>query len=139
MARPLSASADVAVKTGNPIEITDMNLLDPVTGETMMAIGANVTSPSGAFMPSCSDPIILSSAMFGRETRDRKRRDRDHEGGSLDLVLADNIPVLFTRRKPKTYRCISFPAKRGQDVVPDGAISVDGNSNSKGRQKRNVE
>jgi S-(hydroxymethyl)glutathione dehydrogenase/alcohol dehydrogenase len=117
--------AAVAVAAGKPLEIMDVNLAGPKTGEVMVEIKATGICHTDEFTLSGADPEGMFPAILG------------HEGagvvvevgpGVTSVKKGDHVIPLYTpecRECPsclsrKTNLCTAIRATQGQGLMPDG-------------------
>ena len=117
--------AAVATKAGAPLEIMEVNLEGPKSGEVLLEIKATGICHTDEFTLSGADPEGLFPAILG------------HEGagvvvevgpGVTSLKPGDHVIPLYTPEcreceyclNPKTNLCQAIRSTQGQGVMPDG-------------------
>ncbi len=121
----MESRAAVAVKAGQPLEITTVNLDGPRTGEVLVEIKATGICHTDAFTLSGADPEGLFPAILG------------HEGAGIvvdigkevtSVVPGDHVIPLYTPEcrectyctSGKTNLCQAIRVTQGQGLMPDG-------------------
>ena len=117
--------AAVATQAGKPLEVMEVNLAGPRSGEVVVEIKATGICHTDEFTLSGADPEGLFPAILG------------HEGagvvvevgpGVKDLKVGDHVIPLYTAEcreceyclHPKTNLCQSIRETQGRGVMPDG-------------------
>ena len=121
----MKTKAAVAISAGNPLEIMDVNLAPPKSGEVLIEIKATGICHTDEFTLSGADPEGLFPAILG------------HEGAGIvvdtgpsvtSVAKGDHVIPLYTpecRECPsclsrKTNLCHAIRATQGQGLMPDG-------------------
>ena len=121
----MKTRAAVATAAGKPLEIMEVNLDGPRTGEVMVEIRATGICHTDEFTLSGADPEGIFPAILG------------HEGagvvvevgeGVTSVQPGDHVIPLYTPEcreceyclNPKTNLCQAIRATQGQGVMPDG-------------------
>ena len=121
----MKTRAAVAFQSGKPLEIVEVDLDGPKTGEVMIEIKATGICHTDDFTLSGADPEGLFPAILG------------HEGagvvvevgpGVTSLKKGDHVIPLYTPecrecyscRSGKTNLCTAIRATQGQGLMPDG-------------------
>jgi S-(hydroxymethyl)glutathione dehydrogenase/alcohol dehydrogenase len=121
----MESRAAVAVKAGQPLEITTVNLDGPRTGEVLVEIKATGICHTDEFTLSGADPEGLFPAILG------------HEGAGIvvdigkevtSVVPGDHVIPLYTPEcrectyctSGKTNLCQAIRVTQGQGLMPDG-------------------
>ena len=129
----MKTRAAVAFEKAKPLEIVDVDLEGPKSGEVMVEIKATGICHTDEFTLSGADPEGLFPAIFG------------HEGAGIVVEVGpgvksvkkgDHVIPLYTPEcreceyclNPKTNLCQAIRATQGQGVMPDGTsrFSYDG-------------
>ncbi len=117
--------AAVAVAAGQPLEIMEVNLDGPQTGEVMVEINATGICHTDAFTLSGDDPEGLFPAILGHEGAGVVMEIGE---GVTSLKPGDHVIPLYTPEcriceyclNPKTNLCQAIRATQGQGLMPDG-------------------
>ncbi|NDR55517.1 S-(hydroxymethyl)glutathione dehydrogenase/class III alcohol dehydrogenase [Aliiruegeria sabulilitoris] len=121
----MKTRAAVAIEAGKPLEIMEVNLDGPKSGEVLVEIKATGICHTDEFTLSGADPEGLFPAILG------------HEGagvvlecgpGVTSLKPGDHVIPLYTPEcreceyclNPKTNLCQSIRSTQGQGLMPDG-------------------
>ena len=131
----MKSRAAVAFEAGKPLEIVEVDLEGPKTGEVLIEIKATGICHTDAFTLSGDDPEGAFPAILG------------HEGAGIvvevgpavsSLKVGDTVIPLYTPEcrecnfclNPKTNLCQSIRATQGRGLMPDGSsrFSLDGKS-----------
>jgi len=129
----MKSRAAVAFAAGKPLEIVEVDLAGPKSGEVLIEIMATGICHTDAFTLSGDDPEGAFPAILG------------HEGAGIvreigadvkSLKVGDSVIPLYTPEcrecsfclHPKTNLCQSIRATQGKGVMPDGTsrFSLDG-------------
>ena len=129
----MKTRAAVAFAAGQPLEICEVDLEGPKTGEVMVELKATGVCHTDAFTLSGEDPEGAFPAILG------------HEGAGVVVEVGagvtsvrpgDHVIPLYTAEcrnceyclHPKTNLCQAVRATQGQGVMPDGSsrFSLDG-------------
>ncbi|MSR12816.1 MAG: S-(hydroxymethyl)glutathione dehydrogenase/class III alcohol dehydrogenase [Gammaproteobacteria bacterium] len=129
----MKSRAAVAFAAGKPLEIVEVELAGPKSGEVLIEIMATGICHTDAFTLSGDDPEGAFPAILG------------HEGAGIvreigadvkSLKVGDSVIPLYTPEcrecsfclNPKTNLCQSIRATQGKGVMPDGTsrFSLDG-------------
>jgi len=129
----MKTRAAIATHAGKPLEIAEVDLQGPKTGEVMIEIKATGVCHTDAFTLSGDDPEGAFPAILG------------HEGAGIvvevgpgvsSLKPGDTVIPLYTPEcrecdfclHPKTNLCQSIRATQGAGLMPDGSsrFSLDG-------------
>ena len=117
--------AAIAVEAGKPLEVTEVNLDGPRSGEVLVEIKATGICHTDEFTRSGADPEGIFPAILG------------HEGAGVvvdvgpdvtSLQKGDHVIPLYTPEcreceyclNPKTNLCQAIRATQGQGLMPDG-------------------
>ena len=121
----MKSKAAIAVEAGKPLEIDEVDVAGPKSGEVLVRIAASGVCHTDAFTLSGDDPEGLFPSILG------------HEGGGIvedvgegvtGLKPGDQVIPLYTAecgecrfcRSGKTNLCQAVRATQGQGVMPDG-------------------
>lgn len=129
----MKSRAAVAFEAGKPLEIVEVDLEGPKSGEVLIEIKATGICHTDAFTLSGDDPEGAFPAILG------------HEGAGVvveigpdvkSLAVGDTVIPLYTPEcrqctfclHPKTNLCQSIRSTQGQGLMPDGSsrFSLDG-------------
>ncbi|MDP6413663.1 MAG: S-(hydroxymethyl)glutathione dehydrogenase/class III alcohol dehydrogenase [Gammaproteobacteria bacterium] len=129
----MKSRAAVAFAAGKPLEIVEVDLQGPKSGEVLVEIKATGICHTDAFTLSGDDPEGAFPAILG------------HEGAGIvqevgpdvsSVAMGDTVIPLYTPEcrqcdfclHPKTNLCQSIRATQGQGLMPDGSsrFSLDG-------------
>ncbi len=129
----MKTNAAVAFAAGKPLEIVEVDLEGPKTGEVLIELKATGICHTDAFTLSGDDPEGAFPAILG------------HEGagivvevgpGVTSVAVGDHVIPLYTPEcrqcefclHPKTNLCQSIRSTQGQGLMPDGSsrFSLDG-------------
>lgn len=129
----MKTKAAVAFSSGKPLEIVEVDLQGPKSGEVMIEIKATGVCHTDAFTLSGDDPEGAFPAILG------------HEGAGIvvevgpdvkSVQVGDHVIPLYTPEcrqcnfclNPKTNLCQSVRTTQGQGLMPDGTsrFSLDG-------------
>ena len=129
----MKTKAAVAFSAGKPLEIVEVDLEGPKSGEVLIELKATGICHTDAFTLSGDDPEGAFPAILG------------HEGAGVvveigpdvkSLQVGDHVIPLYTPEcrqcdfclNPKTNLCQSVRATQGQGLMPDGTsrFSLDG-------------
>ncbi len=117
--------AAIAYEAGKPLEVTEVNLEGPRSGEVLVEIKATGICHTDEFTRSGADPEGIFPAILG------------HEGAGIvvdvgpdvtSLKKGDHVIPLYTPEcraceyclNPKTNLCQAIRATQGQGLMPDG-------------------
>ncbi|MDX1483118.1 MAG: S-(hydroxymethyl)glutathione dehydrogenase/class III alcohol dehydrogenase [Alphaproteobacteria bacterium] len=129
----MKTRAAVALKAGDPLEITEVDLAGPKAGEVLVEIKATGICHTDEFTLSGADPAGLFPAILG------------HEGAGVvvetgprveSVKAGDHVIPLYTPEcgecefclNPKTNLCQAIRETQGAGLMPDGTsrFSLDG-------------
>ncbi len=121
----MRTSAAVAVSAGKPLEVMEVELEGPKTGEVLVEIKATGICHTDDFTLSGADPEGLFPAVLGHEGAGIVV---DTGPGVTSVGKGDHVIPLYTpecRECPsclsrKTNLCTAIRATQGQGVMPDG-------------------
>jgi S-(hydroxymethyl)glutathione dehydrogenase/alcohol dehydrogenase len=121
----MKTRAAVAFEKAKPLEIADVELEGPKSGEVMVEIKATGICHTDEFTLSGADPEGLFPAVLGHEGAGIVV---DIGPGVKSLKKGDHVIPLYTPecreceycRNPKTNLCQAIRATQGQGVMPDG-------------------
>jgi S-(hydroxymethyl)glutathione dehydrogenase/alcohol dehydrogenase len=129
----MKARAAVALAAGKPLEVLDVTLDGPKTGEVLVEIKATGVCHTDEFTLSGADPEGLFPAILGHEGAGVVV---DVGAGVTSVKKGDHVIPLYTpecRNCPsclsrKTNLCTAIRSTQGQGVMPDGTsrFSLDG-------------
>ena len=129
----MKTRAAVAFKAGQPLEIADVDLEGPKTGEVLIEMMATGICHTDAFTLSGNDPEGEFPAILGHEGAGIVR---EIGAGVTSLRPGDHVIPLYTPEcrecnfclHPKTNLCQSIRETQGRGVMPDGSsrFSLDG-------------
>ncbi|MEO1549151.1 MAG: S-(hydroxymethyl)glutathione dehydrogenase/class III alcohol dehydrogenase [Pseudomonadota bacterium] len=122
----MKTRAALAIKAGEKLEVTDVNLEGPKAGEVLVEIKATGICHTDEFTLSGADPEGIFPAILG------------HEGAGVVLEVGegvttlepgDHVIPLYTPEcrtceyclNPKTNLCQSIRSTQGQGLMPDGS------------------
>jgi S-(hydroxymethyl)glutathione dehydrogenase / alcohol dehydrogenase len=122
---PMEVRAALAVKAGQPLEITTVQLEGPREGEVLVEIRATGVCHTDEFTLSGADPEGLFPAILGHEGAGVVV---DVGRGVTSVQKGDHVIPLYTpecRQCPsclsrKTNLCTAIRATQGQGLMPDG-------------------
>ena len=131
----MKSRAAVAFAAGKPLEIVEVDLEGPKSGEVLVEIMATGICHTDAFTLSGDDPEGAFPAILGHEGAGIVRE----VGPDVSSVkVGDTVIPLYTPEcrhcdfclQPKTSLCQSIRSTQGQGVMPDGSsrFSFDGES-----------
>ena len=131
----MKSRAAVAFTAGKPLEIVEVDLEGPKSGEVLVEIMATGICHTDAFTLSGDDPEGAFPAILGHEGAGIVRE----VGPDVSSVkVGDTVIPLYTPEcrhcdfclHPKTNLCQSIRSTQGQGVMPDGSsrFSFDGES-----------
>ena len=121
----IRSRAAVAWAPGQPLEVTEIEVAPPHTGEVLLRVVATGVCHTDAYTLSGADPEGLFPAVLG------------HEGGAIvveigpgvtSVAVGDHVIPLYTPecgsckfcRSGKTNLCQAIRTTQGQGVMPDG-------------------
>ena len=121
----IRSRAAVAWAPGQPLEVTEIDVAPPHTGEVLLRVVATGVCHTDAYTLSGADPEGLFPAVLG------------HEGGAIvveigpgvtSVAVGDHVIPLYTPecgsckfcRSGKTNLCQAIRTTQGQGVMPDG-------------------
>jgi S-(hydroxymethyl)glutathione dehydrogenase/alcohol dehydrogenase len=121
----MKSRAAVALKAGQPLEITEVDVQGPKDGEVMVRMVATGVCHTDAYTLSGSDPEGIFPSILG------------HEGGGIveevgagvtSVKVGDHVIPLYTPEcgkcsfclSGKTNLCQAIRATQGQGLMPDG-------------------
>ncbi len=129
----MKSRAAIAFEAGKPLEIAEVEVAGPATGEVMIEVKATGVCHTDAFTLSGEDPEGAFPAILG------------HEGagvvvelgeGVKELAVGDHVIPLYTPEcrtcnfciNPKTNLCQAIRETQGQGLMPDGTsrFTLDG-------------
>ncbi|HJO11786.1 MAG: S-(hydroxymethyl)glutathione dehydrogenase/class III alcohol dehydrogenase [Gammaproteobacteria bacterium] len=129
----MKSRAAVAFEAGKPLEITEVDLAGPKTGEVLVEIKATGVCHTDAFTLSGDDPEGAFPAILGHEGAGIVQ---EIGAGVESVKVGDTVIPLYTPEcrncdfclHPKTNLCQSVRATQGQGLMPDGTsrFSLDG-------------
>ncbi|MDG2420884.1 MAG: S-(hydroxymethyl)glutathione dehydrogenase/class III alcohol dehydrogenase [Gammaproteobacteria bacterium] len=129
----MKSRAAVAFSAGKPLEIVNVDLEGPKTGEVLVEIKATGICHTDAFTLSGDDPEGAFPAILGHEGAGIVR---ELGPGVNSVDVGDTVIPLYTPEcrqcdfclNPKTNLCQSIRMTQGQGVMPDGSsrFSLDG-------------
>jgi len=129
----MKTAAAVAFKAAAPLEIVELDLAGPRTGEVLVEIKASGVCHTDAFTLSGDDPEGAFPAVLGHEGAGVVV---DVGDGVTSLRPGDHVIPLYTPEcreckfclHPKTNLCGAIRDTQGQGVMPDGSsrFSLDG-------------
>ncbi|HAG73517.1 MAG TPA: S-(hydroxymethyl)glutathione dehydrogenase, partial [Gammaproteobacteria bacterium] len=129
----MKTKAAVAFSAGKPLEIVDVDLEGPKSGEVLIELKATGICHTDAFTLSGDDPEGAFPAILGHEVAGVVVE----VGPDVKSVqVGDHVIPLYTPEcrqcdfclNPKTNLCQSVRATQGQGLMPDGTsrFSLDG-------------
>src|ERR1043165_6690363 len=121
----MKTRAAVAWKAGQPLEVTDVDLAGPRTGEVLVEIKATGVCHTDEFTRSGGDPEGLFPVIFGHEGAGIVR---EVGPGVTSLAVGDPVIPLYTPEcrtcksclSRKTNLCTAIRSTQGKGVMPDG-------------------
>ena len=129
----MKTRAAVAVEAGKPLEIMDVDLEGPRSGEVLVEIKATGICHTDEFTLSGDDPEGLFPAILGHEGAGVVR---EVGNGVKSLMEGDHVIPLYTPEcreceyclHPKTNLCQAIRVTQGKGVMPDGTsrFSING-------------
>lgn len=129
----MKSRAAIAFAAGKPLEIVEVDLDGPRTGEVLIEIMATGVCHTDAFTLSGDDPEGAFPAILGHEGAGIVRETGP---GVKSLKVGDSVIPLYTPEcrecsfclHPKTNLCQSIRATQGKGLMPDGTsrFSLDG-------------
>ena len=117
--------AAVALEAGKPLEVMEVNLEGPKSGEVLVEIKATGICHTDEFTLSGDDPEGLFPAILGHEGAGVVI---DVGPGVKSLAVGDHVIPLYTAEcrecdyclNPKTNLCQAIRSTQGQGLMPDG-------------------
>ncbi len=129
----MKTKAAVAFESAKPLEIAEVDLDGPKSGEVLIEIKATGVCHTDAFTLSGDDPEGAFPAILGHEGAGVVVEVGD---GVKDLKIGDHVIPLYTPEcrvcnfclNPKTNLCQSIRMTQGRGLMPDGTsrFSLDG-------------
>ena len=129
----MKTRAAVAFQAGKPLEILEVDLDGPRSGEVLVEIMATGICHTDEFTLSGADPEGMFPAILGHEGAGIVR---DVGAGVTTVQPGDHVIPLYTPEcrecdyclHPKTNLCQAIRTTQGQGVMPDGTsrFSIDG-------------
>ena len=129
----MKTKAAVAFEAAKPLEIAEVDLDEPKSGEVLIEIKATGVCHTDAFTLSGDDPEGAFPAILGHEGAGVVVEVGD---GVKDLKIGDHVIPLYTPEcrvcnfclNPKTNLCQSIRVTQGRGLMPDGTsrFSLDG-------------
>ena len=129
----MKTKAAVAFESAKPLEIAEVDLDGPESGEVLIEIKATGVCHTDAFTLSGDDPEGAFPAILGHEGAGVVVEVGD---GVKDLKIGDHVIPLYTPEcrvcnfclNPKTNLCQSIRVTQGRGLMPDGTsrFSLDG-------------
>ena len=129
----MKTKAAVALAAAKPLEIAEVDLDGPKSGEVLIEIKATGVCHTDAFTLSGDDPEGAFPAILGHEGAGVVVEVGD---GVKDLKIGDHVIPLYTPEcrvcnfclNPKTNLCQSIRVTQGRGLMPDGTsrFSLDG-------------
>jgi len=129
----IKTKAAVAVEAGKPLEIMEVDLQGPRSGEVLVEIKATGICHTDEFTLSGADPEGMFPAILGHEGAGIVK---EVGSGVTSLSEGDHVIPLYTPEcgqceyclNPKTNLCQAIRVTQGQGVMPDGTsrFSIDG-------------
>ena len=129
----MKTKAAVALAAAKPLEIAEVDLDGPKSGEVLIEIKATGVCHTDAFTLSGDDPEGVFPAILGHEGAGVVVEVGD---GVKDLKIGDHVIPLYTPEcrvcnfclNPKTNLCQSIRVTQGRGLMPDGTsrFSLDG-------------
>ena len=123
----------MAVEAGKPLEIMEVDLQGPRSGEVLVEIKATGICHTDEFTLSGADPEGMFPAILGHEGAGIVK---EVGSGVTSLSEGDHVIPLYTPEcgqceyclNPKTNLCQAIRVTQGQGVMPDGTsrFSIDG-------------
>lgn len=121
----MKTRAAVAFEAGKPLEIVELDLEGPQTGEVLVEVMATGVCHTDAFTLSGDDPEGAFPAVLGHEGAGIVR---EVGAGVTSLKPGDHVIPLYTAEcreceyclNPKTNLCQKVRATQGQGVMPNG-------------------
>jgi S-(hydroxymethyl)glutathione dehydrogenase/alcohol dehydrogenase len=121
----IKTKAAVAVEAGKPLEIMEVDLQGPRTGEVLVEIKATGICHTDEFTLSGADPEGMFPAILGHEGAGIVK---EVGSGVTSLSEGDHVIPLYTPEcgqceyclNPKTNLCQAIRVTQGQGVMPDG-------------------
>src|SRR3954463_8423056 len=121
----MKTRAAVAFQAGQPLEVLEVDLAGPKTGEVLVEIKASGVCHTDEFTRSGADPEGLFPVIFGHEGAGVVV---DVGAGVTSLKKGDHVIPLYTPEcrqcksctSHKTNLCTAIRATQGKGVMPDG-------------------
>ena len=121
----MKTRAAVAFEAGKPLEIVELDLEGPQTGEVLVEIMATGICHTDEFTRSGADPEGAFPAVLGHEGAGIVR---EIGAGVTDLAVGDHVIPLYTAEcrtceyclNPKTNLCQRVRTTQGRGVMPNG-------------------
>ncbi len=121
----MKTKAAVAFEAGKPLEIVELDLEGPQTGEVLVEMKATGVCHTDAFTLSGDDPEGMFPVVLGHEGAGIVR---EVGAGVTSVEVGDHVIPLYTPEcrecdyclHPKTNLCQSIRSTQGQGVMPDG-------------------
>lgn len=129
----MKSTAALALEAGKPLELAEIDVADPKSGEVLVEIIATSVCHTDAYTLSGADPEGLFPAVLGHEGAGIVRA----VGADVSSVaVGDHVIPLYTAEcrqcrfctSGKTNLCQTVRATQGQGLMPDGSsrFSLDG-------------
>jgi len=125
--------AAVLEQFGEPLEVQELDLAEPRTGEVLVRLEACGVCHTDLFTASGADPSGYSPTVLGHEGAGFVEAVGD---GVRDLAVGDHVVTLFSPqcrecehcRDPRTNLCTAIREQQGLGYLPDGTtrLSRDG-------------
>ncbi len=129
----MKTKAAVAFEAGKPLEIVELDLEGPKSGEVLVEIRATGVCHTDAFTLSGDDPEGMFPVVLGHEGAGIVQ---EVGAGVTSVKPGDHVIPLYTPEcreceyclNPKTNLCQSIRSTQGQGLMPDGTsrFSLDG-------------
>src|SRR3954464_2718598 len=125
--------AAVLEEFGAPLEVQELDLAEPQSGEVLVRLAACGVCHTDLFTASGADPSGYTPTVLGHEGAGIVERVGD---GVRDVAVGDHVVTLFSAqcrerihcRDPRTNLCLAIREQQNQGHLPDGTtrLSRDG-------------
>jgi S-(hydroxymethyl)glutathione dehydrogenase/alcohol dehydrogenase len=129
----MQIKAAVLEQFGEPLNVTDVDLAEPRSGEVLVRLEACGVCHTDMYTASGADPSGKAPAVLGHEGAGVVERLGE---GVADVAVGDHVVTLFSPqcgrcvncRSGKTNICVAFRAQQNDGLLPDGTtrLSRDG-------------
>ena len=121
--------AAVLERFGEPVEVQELDLAEPRSGEVLVRLVACGVCHTDLFTASGADPSGYAPAVLGHEGAGVVEKVGE---GVKDVAVGDHVVTLFSPqcrecehcRSPKTNLCMAIRAEQNQGHLPDGTVRI---------------